>query len=646
MLLKEKIAKIKKSSALTVLPTGTAKDFDGLWANIIEPNLPDENVVVKWHELLKQYVEKQDAIFFIRAFGTPSGNSPLLRRGFINATDHGFSSVFVDNGFTSYFYSMARDGYVPSLSDFEECIKGRSFPCGCFQTEDERKYAAYLKGRNPGVSNKGYKIAHIYSAGKDFNKKSPFASVAALCNKYFPRGVNTEWNAIRTDAYGDFHYRFVDMLSDEAIEARKFLVAHFMRMVHPINYFLVPNKINRYDDATGILKTNILWNDNGVEKDEIGEEQDLINYVEAKIKAKYKTVYDDFLNYIYPIQSNDLISNKVIDAKYGIGIWKTKSNSISATNSKSLSRSSCKKPSVRIHNELADFEAYAAKNGVSNPPYYSSLLKTAMKELTINTIADLEDNIDVMIDACTQKIADAKKAKDELTKKKYSNCRSALRKYSDYLDQKNNTINDDVFLNALEDSMRESDDLSDASIRIYSGKIRELLRNNYTIEQLYSEIDGIIKAYSEDGQFRDPKDHNNTKSALNRVAKMIKHPYIRYKKGFDSFISQNEHIAGYCIENNTITIFYGVGFVDGKQVDKKIPDEDMKELIEILDVAVNNGLFEKSNTNLVSVHGPVSCFDYQYRNMSGTACRGLFVDGKSAQLLQDRYTNLINKLTK
>lgn len=653
MSLKKKIAEIKKSSSLVALPTGTAKDFDELWKNIIEPTLPDKTVVVGWHELLKQYIKIHDAVFFIRAFGSPSGNSPLLRRGFLNTTDYGYSSVFVDNGFTSYFYSMAKDGYVPSLAEFEECIKERHFPCGHFQTAEEQKYAAYLRGKNPGVSGKGYKIAHIHSVGKDFNKKSPFVSVADLCNKYFPRGINTEWDTIKTDAYGAFHYRKTNILSNDADDVRSFLVAHFMRMAHPINYFLVPNKINRYDDATGILKTNIIWYDNGVEKNEIGEEQDLINYVAEKIKIKYGQVYDEFLSYIYPIQNTTPVVNKTIDAEYGMGVWKKKIASHSLTNNSTTNKTTPKvtgnkqasKP--KCNNEFDDFEAYAAQNGVSNPQHYSSLIRSIMKELNINSIADLEDNVDIMIDICTQKIADASKVKDKSTAKKYSDRRSALRKYSDYLDEKTKAFNNvDVFLEALEDFMRESGDLSDGSIKIYSRKIKGLLENGYAIEQIYSEIDDIIKAYSREGQCYDPKDHSNTKCALDQVAKMIKYPYIRYKKGWSSFVQVDEHVTGYCIDNNIITISYSVGFVGGKTVVKKMSDKDRKELIEILDIARNNALFEKSNTHIITEHGPISSYDYQYRDKSGVNCRGLFIDNKMSETLKTRYSNLINNLIK
>lgn len=175
--------------------------------------------------------------------------------------------------------------YVPTLSEFEDSIMKRQFPCGWFQTKAEKTYAAYLKGSNPGVSTKGYKIAHIHSAGKEFNERSPFATIADLCNQYFPRGIDSEWDNKKTDVYGSYHYRQLEISDDKASDIRAFLVAHFMRMVHPINYFLVPNKKNRYDKATKILKTNILWDDNGAEKDEIGEDPDLIKYVSHKMRV-------------------------------------------------------------------------------------------------------------------------------------------------------------------------------------------------------------------------------------------------------------------------------------------------------------------------------------------------------------------------
>ena len=50
MTLIEKIKNIKKTSILKPLKTDSAKDFNELWKKVIEPNLPEEQCVIKWHE--------------------------------------------------------------------------------------------------------------------------------------------------------------------------------------------------------------------------------------------------------------------------------------------------------------------------------------------------------------------------------------------------------------------------------------------------------------------------------------------------------------------------------------------------------------------------------------------------------------------
>ena len=341
MTLKEKLKNIKKTSTISLLNeypnVKTAKDLDTLWTNIIEPNLPSKSIVEKWHNILMEYIKQFDASFCLRAYASPSGNSPILRRGFLNKVfvsgQEEFETFYVDNGFTAYFYSMARDSFVPKdCNELKSIIKSREFPCSLIQTNSEKQLAAYLKGTDPGISKKGYKIAHIFSAGENYDPKAKFESVGDFCKKIFPRGDRSQWSNVTSTGV---HYRRIDFSDiDDVAAIKAFAIAHFLRTVHPINYFLVPNKPNRYDEATHILRTNIYWNENGVEKDEIGEYPKLVEYVAAKIKDIYKNVkgdsgksiYDEFLDLIYPTGNciNPTGVNVTIDAEYAIGIWQKK----------------------------------------------------------------------------------------------------------------------------------------------------------------------------------------------------------------------------------------------------------------------------------------------------------------------------------
>jgi hypothetical protein len=276
-----------------------------------------------------------------------------LRRGFLNKvfikSEESFETFFVDNFFTSFFFSMAKDGFAPKdLDEFKQSMTTRMFPCGCIQTTDERALAAYFRGTNPEISGKGYKIAHIFSAGENYDTTAGYRSIGDFCDKEFPRGSRSEWS--QKNIHGHQYRRIVFNDTSKAEQVRKFAVAHFLRTVHPINYFLVPNKPGRYDEATNILKTNIYWNENGTERDEIGEYPKLVEYVAAKIKDIYKdvignsgkSIYQEFLDLIYPtgncIDPKEVNVN--IDAEYAIGLWQKKVGAVPASASKTKTKTS------------------------------------------------------------------------------------------------------------------------------------------------------------------------------------------------------------------------------------------------------------------------------------------------------------------
>ena len=379
----EKIKRIATLKPLIQYPNvETAKDFEELWDKIIKPSLPDKNIVVQWHNVLMKYVKLNNAIFTLRAYYTPSGNSPILRRGFLNKTvicgKNSFETFYVDNSFPTYFYAMAKKGYAPKDEiELYDMMEKREIPCGFFQSGAEKELAAYIKGPNPGIGLKGYKLAHIFSAGENYDTIAEYRTISSFCDAIFPRGERVEWENNKT-AMGEY-YRLVHFKDyNEAEKIREFSVAHFLRSVHPINYFLVPNKKNSRDEASGVIKTNIYWHnyDNGgVEKNEIGEYTKLIEFVAAKIKEIYKdtNVYEEFLKLIYPTGSciNPIETNVNIDARFSVGIWKEKIGSgplVSKSSSKIKTSSSTKTGRIKYSEDKAfEVAAFYLKNNATFP---------------------------------------------------------------------------------------------------------------------------------------------------------------------------------------------------------------------------------------------------------------------------------------
>lgn len=287
------------------LEDGKAKNIEEFYNKFIEPRLLKVDCVIKWHKLLLKYIEEDNAIFTLRAFGSyKSGtkNGEDLRRGFITFTNLGFKTVFIDNFFTSIFFAMAYRGYIPKYEEFKKMMISRKFPIGCRQTDEEKKYAAFIKVKNPKIQSKGYKIAHIYSAGENFNfSKKNLQSIGKFCDHFVTRGAYSDWKEENIDEYGKYHYRFREIEKKDETDVKKFLIAHFLRTVHPMNYFLCPKSKYRG-------KIYNTYHINGLEKHDIGEEENLISYVSKKFHEIYTKdgidYFQEFLDLIYPNANN------------------------------------------------------------------------------------------------------------------------------------------------------------------------------------------------------------------------------------------------------------------------------------------------------------------------------------------------------
>jgi site-specific recombinase XerD len=129
----------------------------------------------------------------------------------------------------------------------------------------------------------------------------------------------------------------------------------------------------------------------------------------------FKSKYDDFLKEIaiYELATVSDPGNVEIDIEYN--------------------------PIMFENDEFAEFAIYVVdecskKHSTANS--YKSSIRKITEELKITDILDLEKRIDEAIDFCTKGIENAKKFGDEKKKKTYNDCRSALRKYKEFMESK------------------------------------------------------------------------------------------------------------------------------------------------------------------------------------------------------------------
>ena len=285
------------------LRDGNAQTAEEFWDSFIVHNLPAKEVVLKWHEVLMEYVKRPNAMFAIRCYNTAAKDSyDSLRRGFLTRTNAGYSFFYTDNFHAAYYLKMAIDGFVPTVEEMVETYNSRKFPARFGRdTSNERALMAMPKGVDPGIQNAGYKLAHILNVGKDYHVHGRNTSLSQIVQEYFDGGKRSDWK-LNTDVTGSYYLREYEVKQD----AKKFLVAEFLRFVHPFNYFLTPKKTCSISS---------------VSKD-IAEYQPLVDYVQTKYATLYGDAYKEFLSLVMPEKSYPppVHSNIVIDLKYGLNV--------------------------------------------------------------------------------------------------------------------------------------------------------------------------------------------------------------------------------------------------------------------------------------------------------------------------------------
>lgn len=271
----EKLDTISKPK-IKNLEKGSATSIEQVWTNLIAKYLPEKESVFEWHEILKEYIDTGSPTFAIRGYNSyPKERYGELRRGFLTKTEE-FSYFYTDNFFAAYFYKMAIDGFIPTLTELIEVFKQRLFPSRFGRnTFEEQELLAIKQGKDPGINNAGFKIAHILPVGKEYFYNNQVLGSKEILSKYFPKGERYDWK-LKEDLYGAYYVREIEA----GEEARRFAVAHFLRFVHPFNYFLCPKK-------------NCEKNDKCLE---LAEYQPLLNYAHDYMLKTYGEAYIEFLD--------------------------------------------------------------------------------------------------------------------------------------------------------------------------------------------------------------------------------------------------------------------------------------------------------------------------------------------------------------
>lgn len=291
MTLVEKLKQINKTPVIP-LQNGFAEKAEDFGNNFIFPRLPKREVALQWHKVLTEYVTRPNATFALRFYNSALPSKyETLRRGFLTRTDKGYSFFYTDNFHAAYYFKMALDDFVPSVDEIISAYSSRQFPARFGPvTSEEREFAAMPNEYNPGFTIAGYKIAHIHNVGTDYYSSGKNFSLSDVVEKYFPRGERTDWSE-RTDSHGKYYLRDLAVNDD----AKKYLVAEFLRFVHPFNYFLMPIMIGKNSRA--------VWAHLNRRKD-AAEYLPLLDFVRNKFAEIYGEAYEEFLDLIMVDREN------------------------------------------------------------------------------------------------------------------------------------------------------------------------------------------------------------------------------------------------------------------------------------------------------------------------------------------------------
>ena len=273
------IQKIKENG-IEQVNSGEAKDFQEFFEKVIKKQFSNTEAIKAVHRTLIEYINSDKAVYVLRLYGSASTDKyHLLRRGFLTQYPQDKKVVFCDNTFAMPFASIKLDGETYTADELLKYMSNPNLQCGFGSTKEERELAFYqYDGKSRiNLNSAGWYLAHIEPVGYNYiDGKS--------LSKVFPRPDRKQWeeseNKVRISTAP---------LTDEELGMLK---AHFLRLVHPLNSFLVPKRsMVAYEEGNNI-----------------GEESALINIVRDFIKKEFEAEYSELEN-LMQVSSKDITTS-------------------------------------------------------------------------------------------------------------------------------------------------------------------------------------------------------------------------------------------------------------------------------------------------------------------------------------------------
>lgn len=375
-----------KKDVISPPQKGLAENATDFFNQIIKWQFQHKATIQAIHKALLEYVKRPDAVFAIRLYGSaPREKYFLLRRGFLSEYQDGLKTLFCDNTFAMPFAALKLHDKCYTASDLVEHLNQSNVVCGFGSTKKERELTYYTCNSYSRINlnTSGWYLAHILPVGYNFAGKQRLTEV-------FPNPKRAEWES---DPARIRHVGRSFTENEYAV-----LVAHFLRLVHPLNSFVIPKKnYVAYDGKN------------------LGEEQELINIVQDYVKAEFPKEYAE-LQTLMQIPEQEKATDTVGEIHWSVSEYQIKKWRKEIFKDKP--KTAPKKRSKKVKDQYDEDKAYALDNR----------LRSVGKATFMKLYPLVKQNLDITVEEVEKVYPEYKKGKAENAKRTcLSSTRSIIR---------------------------------------------------------------------------------------------------------------------------------------------------------------------------------------------------------------------------